>query len=118
MQRYLMNFSTETMRTKRAELLVIGSGVAGLQAAWTAARAGCHVLLVVRDTLWDSNTNKAQGGIAAVFAADDDTALHAADTLTAGAGICDESIVHLVVEEGRQQVKQLMMKKQLKYYKK
>ena len=108
MQRYLMNFSTETMRTKRAELLVIGSGVAGLQAAWTAARAGCHVLLVVRDTLWDSNTNKAQGGIAASFGEDDNPELHVQDTLVAGAGLSDEQITRIVTSEGPDDIRRLI----------
>ena len=108
MQRYLMNFSTLEMRTIYADCLVVGSGVAGLMAAWTAARAGRHVLLAVRDTLQDSNTSKAQGGIAAVFGADDAVSLHVADTLVTGAGLSNEAVVRIAVEEGRGDLQTLM----------
>ena len=108
MQRYLMDFSTKDMPVKQSECLVIGSGVAGLMAAWTAAKAGRKVLLVVRDTLWDSNTNKAQGGIAASFGADDEPELHVQDTLTAGAGLSDEHITRIVTTEGPQDIRALI----------
>ena len=86
MQRYLMNFDTRRLPRYEADALVIGSGVAGLTAAWHLAQAGKSVLLAVRDTLFDSNTNKAQGGIAASFGSDDNPELHLEDTLVAGAG--------------------------------
>lgn len=108
MQRYLMNFDTEKIESHRADCLVVGSGVAGLVTAWHAAAAGLDVILMVRDSLEDSNTNKAQGGIAAVFGEDDTLDLHVADTLVAGAGLCDELIVRIVVEEGRREVKHLI----------
>jgi L-aspartate oxidase len=108
MQRYLMNFSTADIPEKSADCLVIGSGVAGLQAAWTAARAGLSVLLVVRDTLTDSNTAKAQGGIAASFGPDDAPALHLQDTLIAGAGLTDEEIARITVTEGPEAIKVLI----------
>jgi len=107
MQRYLMNFDTREMPVYTADALVIGSGVAGLQAAWYLARAGKHVLLAVRDTLFDSNTNKAQGGIAASFGADDNPELHLADTLVAGAGLSDRDISAIVTEEGPRDVQVL-----------
>lgn len=100
MQRYLMNFNTRNMETRRTECLVVGSGVAGLTTAIQLARHGHHVLLAVRDCLTDSNTAKAQGGIAAAFGNDDSPELHLQDTLVAGAGLSTESVSRLVVTEG------------------
>lgn len=107
MRRYMMNFSTKNMIKLRTDCLVIGSGVAGLQAARAAAQAGRQVLLAVQDTLLDSNTNKAQGGIAASFGADDNAALHLQDTLVAGAGLSNEAISRLVVTDGPKEVAEL-----------
>lgn len=108
MQRYLMNFSTKDLPVQKTDCLVVGCGVAGLITAWYAAEKGQQVLLMVKDTLQDSNTNQAQGGIASVFGEDDTFALHVADTITAGAGLCDEEIVRMVVEEGHDAVENLM----------
>ena len=107
MQRYLMNFDTRRMETRQTECLVVGSGVAGLTAACHLARHGHHVLLVVRDTLQDSNTSKAQGGIAASLGTDDNPELHLADTLVAGAGLSNESVSRMVVTEGPQDIRWL-----------
>lgn len=107
MQRYLMNFDTRRMETRRTECLVIGSGVAGLTAACQLARHGHHVLLVVRDTLQDSNTSKAQGGIAAALGTDDNPQLHLEDTLVAGAGLSNESVSRMVVTEGPEDIRWL-----------
>ena len=107
MQRYLMNFDTRTLPTYTADALVVGSGVAGLTAAWKLAEAGKKVLLAVRDTLSDSNTDKAQGGIASSFGEDDNPELHLEDTLVAGAGLTDRDIAKIVVTEGPQDVANL-----------
>ena len=107
MQRYLMNFDTRALPVYEADVLVVGSGVAGLSAAWRLAEAGKHVLLAVRDTLEDSNTAKAQGGIASSFGADDNPTLHLEDTLVAGAGLTDRGIASIVVTEGPQDVAKL-----------
>ena len=108
MQRYLMNFNTATMPERQTECLVVGSGVAGLTAAWHLAERGHKVLLAVRDTLRDSNTDKAQGGIAASFGPDDNPELHLQDTLIAGAGLSDEKISRIVVTEGPHDIENLI----------
>ena len=102
-----MNFDTRTLPTYEADALVVGSGVAGLSAAWRLAEAGKHVLLAVRDTLADSNTDKAQGGIASSFGDDDNPELHLEDTLVAGAGLTDRDIARIVVTEGPHDVAKL-----------
>ena len=73
----------------RADFLIIGSGIAGLRAAIALAAAG-RVLILTKADPRESNTGYAQGGIAAAVGADDSPALHAADTIAAGDGLCDE----------------------------
>ena len=79
------------------DVLVVGSGVAGLSAA-LAVPAGRTVLLATKDRLGHSATRYAQGGIAAVLdLVDDSVAEHVADTLAAGAGLCDPVAVRMLV---------------------
>ena len=87
--------------------LVLGTGIAGLSYALEAARAG-KVLVVTKKESAESNTNYAQGGIASVWDSSDSFASHREDTLKAGAGLCHENIVDLVVKEGPDRVKRLM----------
>ncbi|GAB2921108.1 L-aspartate oxidase [Rhodococcus aerolatus] len=88
----------------RADLVVVGSGVAGLTAALDAAERGLRVLVVTKGELDDSATAWAQGGIAVVGAearaAGDRVAAHVADTLTAGVGLCDEVAVRSLLAAG------------------
>jgi len=87
-----------------ADLVVIGSGVAGLTAALRAQELGLHVLVVTKAAVEDGNTRWAQGGVAVVMDGehddDDSVARHAEDTLTAGAGLCDEDAVRMIIEGG------------------
>lgn len=92
------------------DLLVLGSGVAGLSAAVRAAGGhGMRVGIITKGELTDSATRWAQGGVAAVLGGDpDSTDLHLADTLAAGAGLCDAEAVRVLVDEGPLRVTELI----------
>jgi aspartate oxidase len=89
------------------DFLVIGSGVAGLLTALKAARHG-SVVLATKRTATDSNSNYAQGGIAAVTSPLDSFEQHVADTLQAGAGICRREVVEAAVRAGPAMIRELM----------
>ncbi|MFN2432275.1 MAG: L-aspartate oxidase [Gemmatimonadota bacterium] len=95
------------LETVRTDVLVLGSGIAGLFFALRAAAHG-RVLLLTKKASADSNTNWAQGGIAAVSAPDDSILDHVRDTLEAGDGLCDPGVVQAVVEAGPARVRELM----------
>lgn len=90
-----------------ADFLIIGSGIAGLRAAAELAGAG-RVLVLTKADPAESSTGYAQGGIAAAMGPDDSPALHAADTIAAGDGLCDEAAVRALVEAGPADVAQLI----------
>jgi L-aspartate oxidase len=91
------------------DLLVLGSGVAGLSAAIRAARGGCVVTVLTKAALASSATQYAQGGVAAALEDDvDSPALHLSDTISAGAGLCDVDAVRVLVTEGPTRVRELM----------
>ncbi len=92
---------------RRADFLVIGSGIAGLRAAADLAAAGDVVVLTKADPE-ESNTGYAQGGIAAAVGDDDHPDLHAADTIAAGDGLCVEPAVRVLVEDGVRYVRELV----------
>lgn len=87
------------MLAEISDFLVIGSGVAGLSFALRAAEKGTVTILTKKERV-DSNTNYAQGGIAAVFGPDDSFNLHIQDTLDAGVGLCHRDAVELIVRQG------------------
>jgi L-aspartate oxidase len=89
------------------DYLVIGAGVAGLRAAIGLAEAG-KVLVLAKDTLHESASEYAQGGIAAALSDDDEVALHEQDTLQAGDGLCDPDAVHTLVQEGPHVIEELL----------
>jgi L-aspartate oxidase len=80
-----------------ADIVVVGAGAAGLSAARVAAAAGRDVLVLAKGDRTSSSTHAAQGGLAAVLDADDRLALHASDTVDAGAGLCDPAAVAALV---------------------
>ncbi|HEY0306128.1 MAG TPA: FAD-dependent oxidoreductase, partial [Longimicrobiales bacterium] len=95
------------MKTESCDVLVIGSGIAGLSFALKAA--GNHdVVLITKKQRVESSTNYAQGGIASVMGPDDSPDLHVRDTLLAGAGLCHPSAVSALVHEGPARVRELM----------
>ncbi|MEU8302973.1 L-aspartate oxidase [Actinomadura sp. NPDC048955] len=93
--------------TTDADVVVIGSGIAGLVAALRCRPHG-RVLLVTKALLDAGSTRWAQGGIAAALAPDDTPEEHLADTLTAGVGVCDEDAVRALVTEGPDAVRALI----------
>ncbi|MEM1446303.1 MAG: L-aspartate oxidase [Planctomycetota bacterium] len=98
-RRYLIPFRATLLPQIFTDVLVIGAGVAGLRAA-LGMGDDLDVIVTAKGSLKQSNTHWAQGGIAAAVAEGDDPQQHAADTIEAGAGLCDEAIVQHVVEGG------------------
>ena len=92
---------------RRTDVLVIGSGIAGLTFALKLARVA-HILLVTKKERAASSTNYARGGIASVLGEDDDFELHVRDTFVAGAGLCHPDAVRVLVREGPSRVRDLM----------
>ena len=90
------------------DILVVGSGIAGLSFSLKAATAGHRVAILTKKHRAESNTNYAQGGIACVFSQGDDFELHVRDTMEAGDGLCQESVVRSIVEEGPSRVQELI----------
>ncbi|WP_435242932.1 L-aspartate oxidase [Streptomyces cucumeris] len=91
-----------------ADVVVVGSGVAGLTVALRCAAAGAKVTVVTKARLDDGSTRWAQGGIAAAFGEGDTPEQHLDDTLVAGAGLCDEQAVRTLVTEGPDAVRRLI----------
>jgi L-aspartate oxidase len=92
------------------DLLVLGSGIAGLSGAVHAARAGWSVIVLTKGELAHSATRYAQGGVAAALDGrlDDSPELHLSDTIAAGAGLCDPDAVRVLVTEGPDRVRELI----------
>ena len=91
----------------RGDFIIVGSGIAGLRAAVELAPAGDIVIITKADPS-ESNTEYAQGGIAAAIGKDDSPELHAHDTMIAGDGLCDERAVRVLCEEGPRYTRELV----------
>jgi L-aspartate oxidase len=107
-QRYLAAFDLATLPKVSCDILVVGTGIAGMYTALKLKALG-QVLLMTKGKLVESNTQYAQGGIAAAIGDADSPRLHLADTLDAGAGLCDEAAVQVLVEEGPDCVRELIL---------
>ncbi|MCA9229771.1 MAG: L-aspartate oxidase [Planctomycetales bacterium] len=105
--RYLVPFHPKRIPHHFVDVLIIGGGIAGLRATM-AVDPRLSALVVTKDQLKESNSSYAQGGIAGVLAPDDDFASHVADTLSAGADLCDAKIVEMVVREAPEHIRQLI----------
>jgi L-aspartate oxidase len=91
----------------QADFIVVGGGIAGLRALASLVGRG-DIILLTKAGPAESNTGYAQGGIAAAIGPDDSPELHLADTLAAGAGLCDEAAVDLLVHAGPRYVRELV----------
>lgn len=106
-RRYLIPFLSTLLPQIFTDTLVVGAGVAGLRAAEAAARGG-EVIILSKSDLRQTNTAWAQGGVAAALAPGDSVESHIGDTLTAGAGLCDEPAVRLLCEQGPERLREIL----------
>ena len=106
--RYLKNFDSRELEQVETEYLVVGGGIAGLFSAWSAYKNGAKVTVITKQGIRDSNTDKAQGGIAAAIGKQDSPQMHMQDTLVAGAGLCNERAVEMLVTEGVARIQDLI----------
>jgi L-aspartate oxidase len=97
-RRYLLEFDTDGLVQHTSDVLVVGSGIAGLTAALTTSEHGT-VNLVTKGRVSETNTWYAQGGIAAAVGEADSVELHVADTLEVGQGLCEPDVVRAIVGE-------------------
>jgi L-aspartate oxidase len=105
-RRYLVTFESRKLPHIFTDVLVIGSGVAGLRAGIEAAARG-EVIVATKDDLLESNTYYAQGGLAAVLADYDSLEQHIADTIATGNGMGDEDVIRNVLAEAPRHIHQL-----------
>lgn len=106
--RFLVDVDVNTLPQVEADVIVIGAGIAGLFTAIKAAQQHRKVLMITKKSLTESNTRYAQGGIAAVISDEDSFAYHLQDTLIAGAGLCSQEAVDILVHEGPEGIQELI----------
>lgn len=92
---------------RKFDYIIVGSGLAGLYAAYKASFKG-SVAVITKSFLRESNSFNAQGGIAVVTASDDDPQIHKSDTLIAGRGLCEDSAVDILVNEGPNRISEII----------
>lgn len=105
--RYLVDFKSEHLEKDVSDIIVVGSGIAGLTAALNASK-DFDVTLITKKEVRETSTWYAQGGVASAIASEDSPRLHLKDTLEAGAGLCDTQAADVLVNEGVDCIGQLM----------
>ncbi|MDQ6964236.1 MAG: L-aspartate oxidase [Mariprofundales bacterium] len=103
-----MSAAISTCRERKFDVVVVGCGLSGMWAALQLAERGCTVALINKGKFSDSNTYRAQGGIAGVTEAADRIGDHVADTLRAGAGLCREEVVEQLIARSGEAIAQLV----------
>ncbi|MFA5393151.1 MAG: L-aspartate oxidase [Candidatus Ratteibacteria bacterium] len=104
----LVDFDSQTVPEEDTEVLVIGSGAAGLSASLSAAGAGRRVMLAAKSGFLDTASDLAQGGIAVALSKDDSPEKHFQDTLNSGSGLADPESVKVLVREGPEIIRALL----------
>ncbi len=106
--RYLTSFNIRELPHRFTDILIIGSGLAGLRAALAVSKEQRVTVLTKAEEIEASNSDRAQGGIASVLDPTDAFSKHIADTLVAGADLCDEEVVTRVVTEGPERIQEMI----------
>jgi len=108
LERFLHPFDLRQVPGYRFDVVVLGSGAGGSLAALSAASGGASVAILAKGGLHESNTNQAQGGVAAVLSRDDSFESHVADTLRVGCGLGEARIARDVIHAGPQALDELI----------
>lgn len=105
--RYLINFTPQEIEKKQTDILIIGSGIAGLGVALNCEK-DFSITIITKTELAQTATRYAQGGIAVSLAHDDSPRYHYEDTILTGAKLCNSKAVEILVNEGPERIKELM----------
>ncbi|SES98912.1 L-aspartate oxidase [Anaerobranca gottschalkii] len=105
--RYLADFKKENLKIEKTDVAIIGAGLAGLFVG-LQLKSSCNITIITKKKLTDSNTEQAQGGIAAAICEKDSPQLHFKDTINAGHGLCNIDVVNEVVNKGPKAIQALL----------